>query len=65
MNEYLFTAFLFWSSGGLIGGAIGYLFGRYRIKIRRVEEEDKSDLDKLERFKQRMDRPTFPRKVMD
>ena len=60
MNEYLLALTFFWApviGGGLIGGAIGYLLGRYRIKIRRVVEDEEPE--KKESL------PLFLRKIMD
>jgi len=53
MNEILIRLMIFFN-GIVIGFFIGYLLGRYRIKIRRVEEPEEKE-----------EKPLFLRKIMD
>ena len=53
MNEILISIMIF-VNGVVIGIFVGYLLGRYRIKIRRVEVEEEKE-----------EKPLFLRKIMD
>ena len=53
MNEILIRIMIF-VNGVVIGIFVGYLLGRYRIKIRRVEEPEEKE-----------EKPLFLRKIMD
>jgi len=56
MNEILISIMIF-VNGVVIGIFVGYLLGRYRIKIRRVVEDEEPE--KKESL------PLFLRKIMD
>ena len=53
MNEDLLTIICIFV-GIICGAPFGYLLGRYRIKIRRVEEPEEKE-----------EKPLFLRKIMD